>query len=60
MLQQELIHHGPVFYTDGTRPTYVNSIAIGPYGNVYTLARSEHNGKIIEDLVKIANPFLKY
>ncbi|MBA7552985.1 hypothetical protein ES705_45565 [subsurface metagenome] len=39
--------------------SYVNSIAIGPYGNVYTLARFEHNGKIIEDLVKIPNPFSK-
>jgi len=56
---RKYIDHGPVFYTDGTRPTYVNSIAIGPYGNVYTLARFEHNGKIIEDLVKIPNPFSK-
>ena len=56
---RKYIDHGPVYYTDSTRPTYVNSIAIGPYGNVYTLARFEHNGKIIEDLVKIPNPFLK-
>ena len=45
--------------TTGERPTYVNSIAVGPKGNVYTLARFEHNGRIIEDLVKIPNPFLK-
>ena len=51
------IDHGPVFYSDGTRPTYVNSIAIGPEGNVYTLARFEQDGKVIEDLVKIPNPF---
>jgi len=49
--------HGSIFYKDGSRPTYVNSIAIGPGGNVYTLARFEHNGKIIEDLVRIPNPF---
>lgn len=49
--------HGPVFYENGERPTYVNSIAIGPGGNVYTLARFVHEGKIIEDLVKIPDPF---
>ncbi len=51
--------HGPIFYPDGSRPTYVNSIAVGSDGNVYTLARFENNGKIIEDLVKISNPFPK-
>ena len=51
--------HGPVFYEDGERPTYVNSIAIDKQGNVYTLARFDHNGEEIEDLVKIPNPFLK-
>jgi hypothetical protein len=48
--------HGPIFYTDGTRPTYVNSIAVGSDGTVYTLARFEHNGKEIEDLVKVPVP----
>lgn len=48
--------HGPIFYTDGARPTYVNSIAVGSDGTVYTLARFEHNGKIIEDLVKVPIP----
>jgi len=54
---QQYIDHGPVFYKDGDRPTYVNSIAIGKYGNVYTLGRFAHKGKIIEDLVKIPDPF---
>ncbi|HHU27178.1 MAG TPA: hypothetical protein GXZ56_11270 [Bacteroidales bacterium] len=49
--------HGPVFYEDGSRPTYVNSIALDKDGNVYTLARFEHEGKLVEDLVKIPNPF---
>lgn len=49
--------HGPVFYADGTRPTYVNSIAIGGDGAVYTLARFDHNGSEIQDLIKIADPF---
>jgi hypothetical protein len=48
--------HGPIFYEDGERPTYVNSIA-GKYGNVYTLGRFDHKGKVIEDLVKIPDPF---
>lgn len=53
------IDHGPIFYKDGSRPTYVNSIAIDKQGNVYTLARFEHNGKIVEDLIKVPNPFKK-
>lgn len=48
--------HGPVFYADGSRPTYVNSIAIDKDFNIYTLARFEHQGRIIQDLVKIPNP----
>ncbi|MCK5102461.1 MAG: hypothetical protein KAR17_06585, partial [Cyclobacteriaceae bacterium] len=54
---RKYMDHGPIFYPDGERPIYVNSIAVGPNGNVYTLARFEHNGKIIEDLVKIPDPF---
>jgi len=45
--------HGLVLYKDGGIPTYVNSIALGADGNVYTLARFKHDGKEIEDLVKI-------
>ena len=44
---------GPVFYDDGSFPTYVNSIALGKDGDVYTLARFKHDGKEIEDLVRI-------
>ena len=51
------IDHGPIFYENGSRPTYVNSIALDRDGNVYTLARFEHEGKLVEDLVKIPNPF---
>lgn len=51
--------HGAIFYTDGKRPTWVNSIAIGSDGHIYTLARFEHSGKIIEDLVKIPDPIAK-
>lgn len=44
---------GAVFYEQGGRPTYVNSIALGNDGTVYTLGRFMNNGKEIEDLVKI-------
>lgn len=50
--------HGPIFYADGSRPTYVNSIAVGPDGYVYTLARFHHEGKVIQDLVKFADPLV--
>jgi hypothetical protein len=50
--------HGPVFYEDGSRPTYVNSIAVADDGRVYMLARFTHNGKVIQDLVKIDPPVL--
>ena len=49
--------HGAIFYQDGARPTYVNSIAVDPNGNVYALARFMHQGKEIQDLIKIPNPF---
>jgi hypothetical protein len=45
--------HGPVFYEDGSIPTWVNCIAVDRQGNVYTLARFMYEGKEIEDLVKI-------
>jgi hypothetical protein len=48
--------HGVIHYEDGTIPTYVNSIAVGQDDTVYTLARFEHNGKVIEDLVAFPRP----
>ena len=45
--------HGPIFYDDGSRPSYVNSIAVGMDGQVYMLARYHRNGGEIQDLVKI-------
>lgn len=49
--------HGPIFYADGTRPTYVNSIAVSKDGDVYMLARRKQNGSVIQDLAKIPGPF---
>ncbi|MFA7172929.1 MAG: hypothetical protein WC340_05865 [Kiritimatiellia bacterium] len=45
--------HGPVFYPDGQRPLYVNSIAVAADGTVYTLARVTENGHMRTDLVQI-------
>ena len=44
---------GPIFYEDGAFPTYINSIALGDDNDVYTLARFMHDGKEVEDLIKI-------
>ena len=54
---QRYTDHGAVFYEDGQRPTYVNSIVVGQDGSMYMLARFETKGKEIEDLIKIPNHF---
>jgi hypothetical protein len=48
---------GPIFYENGDRPSYVNSIAVGKDGSVYFMARMTENGKLRGDLVKIPGPF---
>jgi hypothetical protein len=48
--------HGPIFYEDGQRPSYVNSIAMGKNGDVYTLARIPRAGGVVTDLLKIPGP----
>jgi|GEM_PF-63797 len=45
--------HGPVFYPNGDRPSYVNSIAVDPSGGVHTLARVTRGGATRTDLVSI-------
>jgi len=50
---REYKDHGAVFYANGDFPTYVNAIAQDKAGNIYTLARFVHDGKIVADLVKI-------
>ncbi|WP_321474117.1 hypothetical protein [uncultured Paludibaculum sp.] len=45
--------HGPIFYENGDRPAYVNSIAVGQDGTVYTLARIAAGGTTRTDLVSI-------
>ncbi|MBN2508475.1 MAG: hypothetical protein JXQ71_17490 [Verrucomicrobia bacterium] len=45
--------HGAIFYENGQRPLYVNSIAVARDGTVYTLARITENGRMRADLVRI-------
>jgi hypothetical protein len=45
--------HGAIFYENGDRPLYVNSIAVAPNANVYFLARITENGKTRTDLVEV-------
>jgi hypothetical protein len=51
--------NGAVFYPDGQRPLYVNSIAVGQDGVVYFLARITRNGRTKTDLVSVAGPLKK-
>jgi hypothetical protein len=48
---------GPIFLESGDRPAYVNSIAVGRDGTVYTLCRINRNGKTVTDLISIRGPF---
>jgi len=45
--------HGPIFYEDGRRPYYVNSIAVGKDGTVYCLARVNDAKPPKTDLISI-------
>jgi hypothetical protein len=45
--------HGPIFYENGDRPLYVNSIVVAKNGNVYFLARITSDGKTRTDLVEL-------
>ena len=49
--------HGPIFFADGQRPSYVNSIAVGKDGTVYTLSRITEKGHTRTDLISIQGPF---
>jgi hypothetical protein len=45
--------HGAIFYENGQRPLYVNSIAVGLDGSVYFLARITEGGRTRTDLVSV-------
>jgi hypothetical protein len=44
---------GAIFYENGQRPLYVNSLTIGRNGNVYFLARITEGGRTWSDLVEV-------
>jgi hypothetical protein len=48
--------HGAIFFENGDRPAYVNSIAVGKDGSVYALTRVTQKGKTRTDLMAIASP----
>lgn len=54
--KKQYADNGAIFYPDGQRPLYVNAIAVGKDGTVYTLARITENGHTRTDLVKIPGP----
>ncbi len=45
--------YGPIFFADGDRPSYVNSIAVGKDGTVYALTRITENGRTRTDLMSV-------
>jgi hypothetical protein len=47
------VDHGAIFFEDGQRPSYVNSIAAGKDGTVYALSRITEKGKTRTDLISI-------
>jgi hypothetical protein len=49
--------HGTIFFPDGQRPSYVNSLAVGKDGSAYFLSRVTENGHTITDLVSVKGPF---
>lgn len=53
----QYLDHGAIFYPDGDRPLYVNSIALGKDGTIYSLGRMKRDGKVVTDLFSVPNPF---
>jgi hypothetical protein len=54
LLSQQYRDRGAIFLPDGQRPTYVNSIAIGHDGAVYSMGRLKRNGRMVTDLFRVA------
>lgn len=47
--------HGPIFFENGERPSYVNSIAVGKDEAVYALSRVAESEDARTDLIRIAS-----
>jgi len=50
------VDQGPIFFENGDRPSYVNSIAVGRDGTVYALSRVTENGHTRTDLISFPGP----
>ncbi len=50
---RKYLDHGPIFYENGQRPLYVNSLAVGKDRSVYFLARITENNRTRTDLVGV-------
>ncbi len=50
--------HGPIFFPNGERPSYVNSIAVASDSRVFTIARIPDHGRERIDLISIPAPRL--
>ncbi|MBI4323657.1 MAG: hypothetical protein HY674_00160 [Chloroflexi bacterium] len=46
--------HGAIFFENGDRPLYINSIAVGKDGTVYFLSRITEGGRTRTDLVGVS------
>jgi hypothetical protein len=53
IVKRQYRDHGAIFYPNGQRPLYVNSLAIGLDGTAYFLARITENGQTRSDLVSV-------
>jgi hypothetical protein len=51
--EQKYTDHGPIFFSSGERPNYVNSIAVGKDGAVYALSRVSEADGARTDLIVI-------
>jgi hypothetical protein len=48
--------NGAIFFADGQRPLYINSIAVGKDGTVYFLPRITEGGRTRTDLASVEGP----
>jgi hypothetical protein len=55
--RQRYRDQGAIFLENGDRPAYVNSIAVGKDGTVYTLCRIKRGEKTVTDLISVRGPF---
>jgi hypothetical protein len=56
---EKYIDHGAIFMKDGNRPYYVNSIAVGKDGSVYTLCRVPTGDHFRTDLLCVPAKLIK-